>query len=394
VFGAHRFRRFLVPALVSLAVFLVVVLLSVTINMGNIALKGAWGEQLTRELAFDIAARAAVGTAAVVGAAIAVWRATISERQLLQADRLRLDERFGEAAVLIGHDQEDTRIAGLLALERLLRNDQFAEEHWTIMQLLISFIRRRRPRSGPNKPTEPVEGDVNIALAIVGRRPQRNAQEARINLSHLDLHGADLRDVRLDGVDLSHTRLDDVLLERAHLDDADLLRATLINSNLAHASLKHAQLQESVLHGACVEHTRFDGCIMNGADLRAAKGSRTCFQDCSAELVDFSGTNLSKADFQRSKLKGAGFSQAVVTGIFRGSDLSTARLGGARLEGVDFSEASMRGADLTGTTLTNANLNKVDLQGANILAAVGVAEAQLLSAKGIEQETLEALRKR
>lgn len=213
-------------------------------------------------VALDIAAKVAIGLVGMYGALLATRRVIVLERRLShdqaeawalaeRAKRQRLDERLGEAAILLGHSEESTRIAGLLTLERLLQSEQFADEHWTIVQLLLSVVRGKcsTPRdSASGLPTPPAQ-DAQVALSIIGRRP-RGREEGELRLDGLHLEGADLREAYLAGAYLSATFMTAANLYGAHLEDAILYDAHLENAVLMDTHLQRAGLTGATLQGA------------------------------------------------------------------------------------------------------------------------------------------------
>lgn len=249
-----------------------------------------------------------VGIGGIAGLGVAVvagWRAWGLERQVrqgresldaaerraqvaeLEAVRQRLDQRFGEAALLIGHEREDTRIAGLLALERLLREKQFEDEHWTIIQLLVSFVRKRtrehRSARSADEDTDlvPPEQDAQVALAIIGRRPRgEHRTEDMLDFRSLHLERADLTKAHLKHADLRKTHL-----KRAFLIMADCERAFFIKAELEEADLRKANLE---------------GAHFMRANLRSA---------------NLRGANLKKANLRKASIRDADFTGATLDGI-------------------------------------------------------------------------------
>src|SRR2546421_3496838 len=82
--------------------------------------------------------------------------------------------------------------------------------------------------------------------------------------------------------------------------------------------------------------------------------------------ANFSGADLSGADFREAILSGADLSDAV----FRDANFSGADLSGAFLSRADLHHANFSGADLSGAFLARAGLDDADLSGADLRNAI------------------------
>lgn len=119
----------------------------------------------------------------------------------------QVTERYVEAIKLLSSDNLTQRLGGIYALERIMRDSE--KDHQVIVEVLASFVRQHAPirqhaRVPDGEPAaEPAsrhpEEHVQAAVTVLGRRPER-AETMRINLSGIDLHGADLRHARLVGL--------------------------------------------------------------------------------------------------------------------------------------------------------------------------------------------------
>jgi uncharacterized protein YjbI with pentapeptide repeats len=113
--------------------------------------------------------------------------------------------------------------------------------------------------------------------------------------------------------------------------------------------------------------------------IAASSGAIRAFDDISATTKDFSGQDLSRAEFGDANLKGANFSGADLQGaVFNGAVLKNANFHGANfsngiayitdMAGVDFSNAilesalmlktNFKGADVTGADFTFATIDR------------------------------------
>lgn len=146
----------------------------------------------------------------------------------------------------------------------------------------------------------------------------------------IDLHEANLSDVKLVTARLHNASLNRANLSRAILSRAILSKSSLQAANLRNADLSLSDLTQADLQGAILKDTHIGGATLKGTKLSTA---------------DLSGANLSGADLSES-------------------DLSRANLSGADLRACDLSGANLSRANLSRANLSNANLNAAVLRGA------------------------------
>ncbi|MCA2708946.1 MAG: pentapeptide repeat-containing protein [Microcystis sp. M015S2] len=280
-----------------------------------------------------------------------------AEMQLTQ-QRL-ITERFSKAVEQIGNTKEEVVIGGIYSLERIAKDSP--KDQWTIMEVLISYIRKNSPIPSNIEQLEPaarqkaleklpsVSIPVQAALTVIGRRKVENDQ-AGDNLAGttdsnkikiLDLSGTNLRGANLDGANLNRAILDGANLKGAYLDGANLYGANLDGANLYGANLYGADLIGADLIGANLNRANLIGADLIGADLI--------------------GANLNRANLI-------------------GANLIGANLNGANLNGANLDGANLYGANLYGAYLNGANLDGANLDGANLDGAVGLNPEQIKSA--------------
>ena len=122
------------------------------------------------------------------------------------------------------------RIGGIYALEGIALDSPM--HHPRVIEVLTAFIREhsRAPADGV-KPTQWPFPDVQVALAVVGRRKAEHDNRA-MDLTRADLTGADLTHANLVGANLVGADLTDAVLLGANFTDADLTRADLVDADL------------------------------------------------------------------------------------------------------------------------------------------------------------------
>jgi uncharacterized protein YjbI with pentapeptide repeats len=102
----------------------------------------------------------------------------------------------------------------------------------------------------------------------------------------------------------------------------------------------------------------------------ASSGAIRAFDDVSASTQDYSGQDLTRAEFGDAKLKGANFSGANLRGaVFNGANLTDANLHGANFsDGIAYI-TTFAGADLSDAVLESAMLLKTSFKNAKISGA-------------------------
>ena len=229
------------------------------------------------------------------GGVIAVWRGKIAT---LQADEQRkatkqsdeqhrrslLQTRLSQAVEQLKDDaSEPVKIAGIRILARMPHdiNNLYKED---ALRMLEEFVRFHGSAFEAGEAVEPPKGCAYrpVALAYTGdedfgkidplvQAAVRIVAEdelpdgLRLNLSGVNLKGADLHNAHLERADLSRAYLKGANLLDAYLEDAHLFYAQLEN-----AVLTSAQLENARLDFACLEGTQLAGANLKGANLAGA----------------------------------------------------------------------------------------------------------------------------
>ncbi|MBW4695340.1 MAG: pentapeptide repeat-containing protein [Lyngbya sp. HA4199-MV5] len=268
----------------------------------------------------------------------------IAEANLKATEDKQITERFNKAVEQLGSGKIELQLGGIYSLERISKDS--IKDHWTVIEVLTSFIQIRSPVSRPlnnQMPIRPITPDIQVILIVIGRRDgNKDQKDAKLDLSNTNLAKANLREA---------------CLERADLREADLREAYLGGANLNKADLRDANL-------SCINRDRvnptiniinFSGAFLNQANLSEALLSRANFKNANLNKANFTTTVLCQANFTTANL---------VQTILSGADLS----------GADFSSAVLSGSDLSGA----------NIQGAKFFGAKGLVTAQIQSAIGWE----------
>ncbi|MFG3291689.1 pentapeptide repeat-containing protein [Streptomyces sp. NPDC048179] len=200
--------------------------------------------------------------------------------------------RYVEAVKLLASDALTERLGGIYALERIMRDSE--RDHNTVVEVLSAFIREHAPKKAANGERSGVEpkaegdtrrgqlrGDLQAALVVLGRRPDREPLEEeggleRINLTQTDLRGAELYNHSLRNIELREAWLDNAQFFRVDLFGAELQRSCFVGAdfcwaNLLIVNLEGADLRNARLHGACLENATLRRADLRGADMTEAQ---------------------------------------------------------------------------------------------------------------------------
>ncbi len=153
----------------------------------------------------------------IVAIVTALWRSIVAETQATAAtqqsqtgERVYLNERYRQAASMLGDNELPVRLAGIFALERLAE-DHPGEFRLEAIKLLIEFVRTppelKHPqpevRDGWLQLERPAtRTDVQAAVTAIGEMRRVDAIQNKREPVWLDLH-----DAQLCGVDLSYMPL-------------------------------------------------------------------------------------------------------------------------------------------------------------------------------------------
>ena len=212
----------------------------------------------------------------------------------------QITDRYVKAVSLLDADGVTARMAGIYALERIMRDSE--KDHETIVQLLAAFIRERSPvvdipDDMPWKEAA-VKNDVQAALTVLGHRPERQ-EDFLIDLQHVSLCQANLIQLRLEGVvfafsNLSFAELTAARLARANFYRASLMSVTASGADLSRAHMQSARLDGGDFLGAKMADANLREARLSGADLRSVDMAGASLAD--AVLVDLEGQGHARVE--------------------------------------------------------------------------------------------------
>ena len=318
------------------------------------------------------------------------------ERRLTQ-ERLITDrftksvEQLGKVNLATKKKEETVRSGGIYALERIAHDSP--KDHWTIMEVLSSYVRNESPAVRSEVPEDwqekeewlsknRISNDIQAALTVIGRRKTandcfglQNKEDNNIFKFSFDKSKDESGECEKRRINLIRGNLIAASLREADLSRADLSGADLSGANLSRANLSRADLSGANLRGADLRGANLSGANLIGADL---SGANLFGADLSG--ADLSGANLIGADLSGAKLIGA----KLIGANLIGADFSGANLRGAKLIG-----AKLIGANLRGANLFRANLFRANLRGANLFRA-NLKEADLSDVLNLSPETVKS----
>lgn len=171
---------------------------------------------------------------------------------------------------------------------------------------------------------------------------------------------ANLRRARFDGALLDDANLSGANFEEAEFTDAKMRRVDLTNAKAKGADFSFADLSGAVLVETMLSSAKMLETNLEAAQLRFANLRFTNFLKSNLQGANLSLARAEAASFRLANLKGSQLRLAWL----QGADLQ-----GAQLQGADLRNAVLQAADLRSARLEAADLSAARLQGANFLGA-------------------------
>jgi uncharacterized protein YjbI with pentapeptide repeats len=197
---------------------------------------------------------------------------------------ISLKERFITALEHLQNQHIEIRLEAIYQLVKI--TSDYPESHWEIMEILATFVRNNAPLMPENmhkKLSAPIRSDIQAALsAIANRDATKDTENQILDLSHIDIRGANLVGGNLQRINLYHTNL-----EGANLCEVNLQMAILSAANLAEANLLRANLHEAILSAANLRGANLSHANLNGASLFLAN-----LQGANLDSANLDGANL------------------------------------------------------------------------------------------------------
>ncbi|MEJ6486446.1 pentapeptide repeat-containing protein [Nostoc punctiforme UO1] len=213
------------------------------------------------------------------------------QRQVNQTQDKSPKEHLRRAIEQLESNTIENSLAVINDLELIAKNHP--QYHWIIMNILTIFIRKNTLYIPQEEVTinllEKIRLNIQAALSVIAKRDiNKDPENEQLDLSYIDMRGANLNKANLQqtnlykanlaGANLTEANLAGAILSAANLEGANLYLANLEGAILSAANLKRANLKGANLHCASLYLADLHGAILNdaildGANLREAKFS-------------------------------------------------------------------------------------------------------------------------
>jgi uncharacterized protein YjbI with pentapeptide repeats len=328
----------------------------------------------------------------------------LSRQTFAITEQGQVTDRYFKAIDQLGSDKLDVRIGGIYALERIAHDSP--RDHPTVFEVLATFVREHSSEQWPLKPEgEPgtnlpdhsTRPDVQAVMNVIGRR-EVGYDNGQIDLSRVNLIGADLRNAKLARAIMTAANLTRANLAGADLKGAELVDAILVGANVSRAAFAPAQLVPAGITRADVRNAMLAGpprplrlpppvrpsLVENAVAAESVRDDKLVAARIAAEnsaAENWERAKVVRPKIVRTNLTGANLSGANLTGAdFLAAQLERAVFVGANLSGADFTVANLYKADLTRAELANAILTRAELGGAKLTGAK-LTQANLVGAR-------------
>ncbi|MFN8359671.1 MAG: pentapeptide repeat-containing protein [Candidatus Kapaibacterium sp.] len=269
-----------------------------------------------------------LGILVIVGGILTLWRTIENSRQNSinkeNNDNNLLQSQFSKATELLMSDNIAARLSGIYLFEKIMNSSE--EYHWTVIELLTTFVREKRNRYKEEyriKVDEPidltstieisddvydeefndylpvktklrkisVEMDIQAILIIIGRRNilienDEDYKKNYLNLSQTNLYGA-----------YFSTHESDTSPNYMHFN---FHKSILVSSHLSRVNFKYSDFSSANLSNASCSNTHFDHADLTKANLMKTKCNGASFQHADCSDAKFNKSNLFVSHFENS----------------------------------------------------------------------------------------------
>ena len=269
------------------------------------------------------------GVWAFYGIIVAARRTKALEKQVHIQEQGQVADSLARAVEQLSSKVMAVRILAIVSLRKIALGADM-KMCGDIIEVLCAYAREK------NK--SPMQEDTRKAVIVLGHIKKNMKWDIHMDLSKINLSGANLKYVNLPGVDLQDADLSGADLRVANLSGANLRDANLSRANLSSADLSGATLLDVNLSDADLQVAN-----LSGANLLRANLLEVSLWDANLQRANLSGADLSSADLSSADL--------------RSSHLSGANLQRAHLLDANLSDANLQTADLSGANLSSVNLS-------------------------------------
>ncbi|MGF1672574.1 MAG: pentapeptide repeat-containing protein [Rivularia sp. (in: cyanobacteria)] len=215
------------------------------------------------------------------------------------SDNKSIKNRLKIATKNLNKHKIEDRLIAIKDLQEI--GEEYPSEYDNIIPILTKLIHTNRSLNLFNhheiNPITEMSSDIQIALKII-TNPDIDKYLCRdkIDLSYVDIRGANLPGANLEKINLQQS-----ILYRANLIDANLENANLNGALLSAANLCHANFTHANLCGAILSAANLCGANLTHADLRNANLFLANLQGANFDGTNLDGANLREAEFCGNK---------------------------------------------------------------------------------------------
>jgi hypothetical protein len=195
------------------------------------------------------------------------------------------------AIAQLARTEIQSRLAAISQLEKIADSRQY---YWQVMEALTNFVRNNALVDNQEFQTLlPIRNDIQAVLSVICRNVKRNRENHILDLSYVDMRGANL-----DNANLERAILYKVNLAGASLNRANLHKAVLTAANLAGASMREANLQQAIMGAA-----NLAGADLSNANLYQTNLFLANFHGAILDGANLCSANLREANLSNTKLE-------------------------------------------------------------------------------------------
>lgn len=331
--------------------------------------------------------------AALIGFPMLIWRTSIADRQASTAEASHVAETYTKAIEQLGavndegYPKLELRLGALYSLEKIaLSNEDY---HPQVMEVLCAYVRlnarlnslEHEKESMSVKAVDSPREDIQTAITIVGRRNVTfDPERASLNLSSVDLEGADfsnaqLNNVNFDGSHLANTKFINASIQHCSFVKVELGSSNLSLCNAVSSDFSSSSLIDSTLYGADISDSTLENTKLQSARLDQTRALRikarsSDFSHAYIRDTDFSGSSLASGNFSDADafscqfidvdINRANFSEANLNcSVFKNAKAHKAKFPEAELYTTAFEDMNFYGCDISAEDLFHSKLSNV-----------------------------------
>lgn len=297
------------------------------------------------------------GLLAIIGIIAVIQRTKtqtrIAEEQVKNnelVEKGHIQDRFKAAVEHLGSDKSIVRMAAFNEFYYLAKENENMRQD--ILNTLCDYLRDKtsdKKYQENARPTAEIQKLLDILFKRKNGKYVFSDFTARLNLRHVCLKGADLRDAKMKGVkfgkNIGGVDFTGAILDEANFSGLDLSMNVFNKSSFRNANLSRIKWIKTMGIG---EKPVFSNAIFYGANLSFSKLPYANLQNANFQGVYLRGANLSNADLSKANMQGADLESAWMANAklfdakFHGAKMSRAILAEAKFNNTEFQNHSAK----------------------------------------------------